>query len=115
LFPTFVVRSEGQYSYSSIEALFLFWQDGEAKLNLIIDTLISNKMSEASDRNTKDAATLENREFVAPDVIAKKEVKEIVKEEYTVKETFWDELEAFRQRSYQKVQNKKQSFLIYEL
>ncbi|KAF3321067.1 TPR and ankyrin repeat-containing protein 1 [Carex littledalei] len=87
------------YSYPSLEALYSYWQDGEAKLNLIIDTLISEKTSkEASERD----ATLEQRKIVAPTVVVKKEVDEDKLVVDTPKELFWVELEAFQQRSYQK-------------
>ncbi|XP_078174345.1 uncharacterized protein LOC144568004 isoform X2 [Carex rostrata] len=91
-----------KYSSPSLEALYSYWQDGEAKLNLIIDTLVSEKTSkEASERDAKDAA-LEDRKIVAPTVVVKKEVKEKELVMDTPTEHFWEELEAFQQRSYQK-------------
>ncbi|XP_078174346.1 uncharacterized protein LOC144568005 [Carex rostrata] len=91
-----------KYSYPNLETLYSYWQDGEAKLNLIIDTLVSEKRSEeASERDAKDAA-LEERKIVAPTVVVKKEVKEKELVMDTPKELFWEELEAFQQRSYRK-------------
>ena len=113
MFHSLVVRAKEKCSYPSLEALYSYWQDGEAKLNLIIDTLVSEKTSkEASERDAKDAA-LEDGKIVAPTIVVKKEVKEKELVMDTPKEHFWEELEAFHQRSYRKVHNSHKALFCY--
>ncbi|KAJ4802894.1 P-loop containing nucleoside triphosphate hydrolases superfamily protein [Rhynchospora pubera] len=95
-FEKITTLPQEKHSYPSLEDLYSYWQDGATKLNLIIDTLVSEKLTEPT------VSALEAKKIVTSTPVLKEEVKEREQDMDTCKEPLWDKIAAFQQGSYQK-------------
>ncbi|KAJ1693613.1 hypothetical protein LUZ63_010311 [Rhynchospora breviuscula] len=95
-FEKITTIAEEKHSYPSLEDLYSYWQDGVTKLHLIIDTFVSEKLTEPK------VSALEATKIVTSTLVLKEEVKEREQDKDTCKEPLWDKLASLQQGSYQK-------------